>query len=202
MSRTLIVGDVHGCAAELDALLALTDPDRLVLVGDLFTKGPDPAGVWSILQRMDARAVLGNHDASVLERWPRDGSLLPAAAFDWLAARPLFLAGEGPLGSYVVVHAGLDPSGGPETTGRDLALNLRRWPSGGERSGNPFWWELYAGAPMVIYGHDARRGLNDRRPRTLGLDTGCVYGGELTGYVVELDLLFSVPAAYAYHPVG
>ena len=36
---------------------------------------------------------------------------------------------------------------------------------------------------MVIYGHDARRGPQDHRPYTLGLDTGCVYGGQLTGYV-------------------
>ncbi|MBK8181055.1 MAG: hypothetical protein IPK67_19650 [Planctomycetes bacterium] len=29
------------------------------------------------------------------------------------------------------------------------------------------------------------RGLVDRRPHSLGLDTGCVYGGQLTGFLVE-----------------
>jgi hypothetical protein len=46
----------------------------------------------------------------------------------------------------------------------------------------------------VLHGHDARRGLIDRRPWTLGLDTGCVYGGALTGYLLEEDRLLQVPA--------
>ncbi len=48
MSRTVIVGDVHGCCAELKALLAevgFEAGDRLVMVGDLVTRGPDPAGL-------------------------------------------------------------------------------------------------------------------------------------------------------------
>ncbi len=36
----------------------------------------------------------------------------------------------------------------------------------------------------VIYGHDARRGLN-LQPYTKGLDTGCVKGGPLTALVIE-----------------
>ena len=45
MSGTLFVGDVHGCAAELSELIRIARPRRLILVGDLYTKGPDPAGV-------------------------------------------------------------------------------------------------------------------------------------------------------------
>ena len=50
----------------------------------------------------------------------------------------------------------------------------------------------------MIYGHDAVRGLQDHRPRTLGLDTGCVYGGVLTGYLLEDDRIVSVPAMSRY----
>ena len=32
----------------------------------------------------------------------------------------------------------------------------------------------------------------------LGLDTGCVYGGRLSGYSPELDVLVSVAASRAY----
>ncbi len=56
MGRTLFVGDVHGCADELDKLLRKARPTRVVLLGDLFTKGPDPRGVWSLIREWDACA--------------------------------------------------------------------------------------------------------------------------------------------------
>src|SRR5919197_884614 len=46
--RTLVIGDVHGCLDELRALVAkagVTADDRVVLVGDLVSKGPDSADV-------------------------------------------------------------------------------------------------------------------------------------------------------------
>lgn len=77
-----IVGDVHGCSAELDALLAELGypPDgsphpegrRLVFLGDLVDRGPDVVGV---LQRAMSRVasgaafcVLGNHDHRLLRK--------------------------------------------------------------------------------------------------------------------------------------
>ncbi|KAF9585130.1 hypothetical protein BGW38_003786 [Lunasporangiospora selenospora] len=45
---------------------------------------------------------------------------------------------------------------------------------------------------MVVYGHDAGRSLNVKT-WTVGLDTGCVYGGSLSGYVVETGQVISVP---------
>lgn len=68
---TWVVGDVHGCAAELEALVervGLGAGDRLVAVGDLFHRGPDPVGVMEILQATRSAFVLGNHEWSVLRR--------------------------------------------------------------------------------------------------------------------------------------
>ncbi|GAV55333.1 hypothetical protein ZYGR_0AS06570 [Zygosaccharomyces rouxii] len=50
------------------------------------------------------------------------------------------------------------------------------------------WFKLWKGSKLpdelmttyVLYGHDANKGLNIRG-HTMGLDTGCVKGGELTG---------------------
>jgi predicted phosphodiesterase len=187
--KTLIVGDVHGCADELAELLELAAPDRVVLVGDLFTKGPSPCGVWELVLRWKAESVLGNHDDHILRRGGFRG--LPSEALIWLADRPLLLHGEG----WVVVHAGVEPHGGE--TDRKTALYLRRWPDDSQEN-NPFWWELYSGSDLVIYGHDARRGLQDHRPRSLGLDTGCVYGGSLTGFLLESGELLEVPARKTY----
>lgn len=196
--RTLFVGDVHGCSAELAALLALARPTRVVLVGDLFTKGPDPDGVWRLIVQHGAEAVMGNHDDAVLRRWRRRRQrLAPEAAIDWLADLPLSLSGPG----WLCVHAGIHPTGGLAETTRRTALTVRRWPDD-DSMDNPFWWESHTSTPMVIYGHDARRGLIDRRPHSLGLDTGCVYGGRLTGYLLEEDVLLSVPAAAAYCPIS
>ena len=68
--RTLFVGDVHGCAEELKELLAIARPNRTIFIGDLFTKGPQPRVVWEIIQQTNALAVLGNHDAFVLQQQP------------------------------------------------------------------------------------------------------------------------------------
>ena len=72
--RTLFIGDVHGCSAELAALLELARPTRVILVGDLFTKGPDAAGVWALIVATGAEAVMGNHDAAVIRRQKKRGS--------------------------------------------------------------------------------------------------------------------------------
>ena len=51
--RTLIISDIHGCSRPLEKLLAVLAPDpaqdRLILLGDLFDRGPDS---WEVLQRV------------------------------------------------------------------------------------------------------------------------------------------------------
>ena len=72
--RTIFVGDIHGCAAELEKLLALVefrvDVDRLLLTGDAFSKGPEPDHVWTCIQHTAARMVLGNHEVPLLGKSP------------------------------------------------------------------------------------------------------------------------------------
>ncbi len=66
-----IVGDIHGCARELEALVGRLRPspgDHLVSVGDLFHRGPEPLRVMELLEEHDFRFVLGNHERKVLER--------------------------------------------------------------------------------------------------------------------------------------
>lgn len=68
---TWVIGDIHGCADELAALVARIAPgerDALVCVGDLFHRGPDPVGVMDHLREAHARFVLGNHELTVLRR--------------------------------------------------------------------------------------------------------------------------------------
>jgi hypothetical protein len=66
-----VVGDIHGCADELARLLddlRLAPAERLIAVGDLFHRGPDPLGVLELLRAAGALFVLGNHEHAVLRR--------------------------------------------------------------------------------------------------------------------------------------
>ena len=77
----------------------------------------------------------------------------------------------------------------------------------------PEWAQIYNGHDYVIFGHDSGRGLQ-QGPRSLGLDTGCVYGNVLTaaildlttgkeeiaGHIAERINLVDVPAHHKYAP--
>ncbi len=54
------------------------------------------------------------------------------------------------------------------------------------------WDDFYRGETLVIHGHWARRGFYRGR-RTMGLDSGCVYGGKLTAWCQEEDRIVQVP---------
>lgn len=210
---TLVVGDVHGCAEELARVLDVVHAERVVLVGDLYTKGPDPAGVWALIRDRGLEAVLGNHDQRLLDvldgQRPGDRAghacveRLDAADPAWrdhLRGLPLWRED---VGGFTVVHAGVHPSGDLQRTTKGMAISMRRWPEGADEA--PCWHEVYGGERRVIYGHDARRGLTwyERagRPHVVGLDTGCVYGGVLTGLVVDDARLVQVPARAVYKAV-
>lgn len=218
-ATTLIIGDIHGCADELDALLDQVGPDRVVLVGDLFTKGPAPERVWARIRDGGFDAVLGNHDDRLLRivAGGRQDDVSGRAVADrlyaadpgwlpWLHARPLVLPLTVADQPFVVVHAGLRPDGDVDATTRDACLTLRHWPpTPVDDAPRPLWWQVYTGALGVVFGHDAARGLvrveRDGKPLLIGLDSGCVYGGALTGWVPEADRTVSVPARAPYAPI-
>ncbi len=84
MSRTLFIGDVHAWAEELEALLSKAAADRVILLGDVFNKGPKPDQTWALVQSAGAESVLGNHDLRVIERADAGERLAPPEAVTWL----------------------------------------------------------------------------------------------------------------------
>ena len=156
-----IVGDVHGCAKELSELIKKakekTADFQLVLVGDLFTKGPDPVGVFELIGEHKALCIKGNHDwalwASLLQASRRGLGSLPEhtqqtlhliryhrrALFDFLSALPHALTSTvSPCVSrhnweaeypLSIVHAGIDPTLGLLATSERMLLTARfvRW---------------------------------------------------------------------------
>ena len=70
--RTLVIGDVHGCADELETLIAAFAPgpqDRLIAAGDLINRGPDSPRVLRIARHHSICCVLGNHEQRLLQAW-------------------------------------------------------------------------------------------------------------------------------------
>jgi diadenosine tetraphosphatase ApaH/serine/threonine PP2A family protein phosphatase len=210
-SRTIVVGDIHGCYDELMALMEKVDlgeKDRVVSVGDLITKGPKSKEVLEVFMT-DPRftTVIGNHDLALRRKWNgEDIELKPAqkevhkelrdqkdAYTTFLNRLPFTID----LGTHLVVHAGLRPNVElySQTTG-DMTRLRTLGPDRESDEGTP-WYHVYYGEKTVLFGHwpspEPRRGKN-----AIGLDTGCVYGYQLTAYIIEEDEFVSVTAQTAY----
>ena len=132
--RTIIIGDVHGEAAALKQLLDIikADPekDRLIMLGDLFDRGPESFEVFELVQKLDQEfgkrfvLLLGNHEDFLLAEkltlrqkmiWDKVGRGTTVKSFKehgrkmedaipWIQAHcRLYWKGEG----YQCVHAGV-----------------------------------------------------------------------------------------------
>ena len=199
--RTVIVGDVHGCRSELERLLDVVSfrpEDRLVFVGDLVARGPDSLGVLALARTTGAVVVRGNHEERVLrEGRPKTRKPTPDAgsshavhreiadtlgADDWALLEGTPLYHPLPAHGLTVVHAGIDPELPLAAQSPDVLLYVRhaRTKAGKKK----LWGEIYEGPLPFVFGHNAVEKLQ-LHPFATGLDTGCVYGGELTALVLS-----------------
>lgn len=230
MARTIIVGDVHGCAGELGRLLdglALGIDDRVLFVGDLLARGPDSRGVLSMYREVRGRSVLGNHEWRLLlarqairggTKRPRLSSPLYALLHqlrdeDWALLEGLPLTMALPEHELCIVHAGILPGLALSAQDPWTLTHVRSIDPEGRASDKDHfepWAAKYRDGPHIVFGHNSRLGLQ-LHPLATGLDTGCVYGGQLSALVldtrqrvpVEIDarrqVLVAVQAARCYY---
>lgn len=228
MGRTIIVGDVHGCARELEDLLAYVGfgrKDRLVFVGDLIVRGPKPHEVVNLARTYGAVAVRGNHEDRALryrtsKGTPRElkiGSLTRRAVeelkprdWEYLETLPLWL--DLPEHNVRVVHAGVLPGVPIEQQVPRTLMYVRTIGSANEPlevRGERRWAHEYRGAEHIVFGHNALP-EPDVAEHATGVDTGVVYGGRLTAMVLREgetvpstaerhSVLVSVPARRTYY---
>ena len=172
---TWAIGDVQGCAAELEALLDRIGyspaRDRLWFVGDLVNRGPRSLDVLRLVAGLgdSSVVVLGNHDLHLLAAARgaglRDGdeSLAPVLAapdrgrlLDWLQSRRM-LHHDASL-ERVMIHAGLPPQWDLDRA-RSCAAELEQVLQG-EASG-AFFAHMYGNQPDLW--HDDLSGMDRLR---------------------------------------
>jgi len=209
--RTIVVGDIHGCYDELIALLdkaGFGQDDRVVSVGDLIAKGPKNREVLQLFMT-DPRfkTVIGNHDLALRRKWSGEKVKLKYAQKvthkELKSKKEIYVSFFNrlpftiDLGTHLVVHAGLRPEVElySQTT-CDMTLLRTLGKNRESQDGTP-WYDVYDGDKVVLFGHwpapEPRIGR-----KAIGLDTGCVYGYNLTAYIIEEDRFVSVKAKRVY----
>jgi protein phosphatase len=198
---------------------------RAIFLGDLVDRGPDVPGVLRLAMGMvragNALAVPGNHEEKLLRALDGKEPALTHGLEESLTQ----LAAETPEfredvrafcrelvshlilddGRLVVAHAGLKESYHGRASGRVRAFALYGDTTGeSDEFGLPVrlpWADDYRGSAVVLYGHTPTPEVTWVN-NTACLDTGCVFGGELSAMRYPEREVVSVPAERVwYEPV-
>jgi serine/threonine protein phosphatase 1 len=215
--RLIAIGDIHGCHREFADLLAkldLQDNDRLVLLGDLISRGPDSGRVVQLAREHATVSLLGNHelrhlnyrrtdDPTHLKKYDYD-TMDQLRGKDWEYLESMPLTYEDKELGVVFVHGGFLPDRPWQKQPARIVTRIQVVDKAGEprkRSeapGAPHWSELWEGPPFVVYGHTPRPEVTKSK-WALGIDTACVLGGYLTAYVLPEKRIVQVKAREKYY---
>ena len=227
--RAVIIGDVHSCADELENLLTIAKeryPEhKIVYIGDLFDRGPDPKKTLDLVSASAGYVIPGNHDlriAKILagqkpeEPWLQPEYMLTEATISTLKAAGVLeqatalfgqssqlIIGDG-KDTLVAVHAAVlanDAGRFNRAAQRRALYGLLDTKAAGAPKRQD-WRGLYLkerGKFPVVCGHEVIS-RPEWRGNTINIDTGCVYGGALTALVWPEGELLQVKAAKTYCP--
>jgi hypothetical protein len=227
-SRTILIGDVHGCIDELKLLLNKLNycpEDRVILLGDLIDRGPDSLAVIRLANEYHFECVMGNHEHQLLKflnkgdknKPPKKKnyySKLSIEDIDFIKNMKQYIK----IDNTIAVHAGLKP--GIALTDQlesdlfylrytNLQNNFSRLKStkkyNKEKMGFYFWTHFWNGPESVVYGHNVHS-LDTPNIEKIssdvfcyGLDTGCCYGGKLTALILETKQVVQVQSKKTYY---
>jgi len=208
--QTLVIGDIHGCYGELQALLdkaGLTEGDAIVSAGDCVDRGPETPAVLEFFQKTpNAFLIMGNHERKHVRAGRHEVKLAQSQkiskiqfgetypdALAFMNTLPLYLD----LPEALVVHGYFEPG---------LALSQQRstvlcGTMGGDKhlraAYDRPWYELYDGEKPLLVGHHNYSGTDQPfvyRDGVFGLDTDCVTGRTLTGLLLPSFRFVAVPS--------
>jgi serine/threonine protein phosphatase 1 len=193
--KVFIIGDVHGCLKMLKKLMDSIDwrpeTDRLIFLGDYIDRGEDSRGVISYilgLLRTSSlvECLMGNHEILLLnflaggdtDIFLLNGGITTLESYQKQGEKQIprdhlaFFQNLRPcieLEDYYVVHAGFRPGVATQKQNLEDILWIRE----------SFIFSDYDFGKKVIFGHTpfAQPLVMDNK---IGLDTGAVYGNQLT----------------------
>jgi serine/threonine protein phosphatase 1 len=206
MTRTIAIGDIHGCSDALASLLRAIDPqpdDTIITLGDYVDKGHDSKGVLDLLIDLSRRCrlvpILGNHEEQLLESrdddaefkwWMEFGGvvtldsygssgtidLIPDEHFRFLESCVPWFETD----THFFTHGNYDP---------DLPLDQQdgralRWLSMRDSVPGP-----HCSGKIAVVGHTPQPSVLDLG-HLICLDTGCAYGGKLTAMDLETETIW------------
>jgi serine/threonine protein phosphatase 1 len=217
-NRTIVVGDIHGCYAELMQLLdklSFSDNDILIAVGDLVDRGPDSWGVVDFFRETpNAFSVLGNHERRL------SGTIRGTSEPAWSQLHTLskITKQETVYAAYlenypavietdhaIVTHARLDPAKPVDRQDPKFTCAV-----GGDKTiietsdeGIPLWfteWEKVnkVNKPICI-GHIGYDRVELVPGKLIALDTGVVRGGMLTAVILPENRIVQIKAEHNYY---
>ena len=209
--RKIVIGDPHGCLVETEKILELAEynpaTDDVFFTGDLIHRGPDSKGCFTLMKKINARAVLGNHELEHLlvkngewmksERVNRSiaefGDLYGFFLQD-IESWPLYIEDE----DFTLIHAGLLPGKRPaEMTPREIT-SIRRIADPVNPKDRKPWFDYYTDPKLLLFGHWSQLGGLDR-PNCVGLDMGCVYGRTLRAIIMPERKIIDIQAEKQYY---
>lgn len=175
----------------------------LIFVGDLVDRGPASVAVLKLVMRAveDKKAfcVLGNHDEKLmrklkgsdvmilhglqetLDQLAQTTDAFKKEVIHFLENLPCYLILD--QGKLVIAHAGIKEHYIGDSSKKIRAFCLYGQPTGQyDEYGFPIrypWANEYQGEAMIVYGHSVIQ-TPEFINKTINIDTGCVFGGELT----------------------
>jgi serine/threonine protein phosphatase 1 len=215
--RLFAIGDIHGCVAELSALLEAIPAgagDTVVCIGDYVDRGPDSRGVIELL--LDWRAtssaqsifLKGNHEDMALsflgregqwgEAWMRNGGVATLRSYGIDAHGTAEAIAAKMPAAHLAFLEGLTTS--HRWNGYAFAhAGIRPGVAWEEQDVEDLLWirEEFIEQPhnlgaTVVFGHTPHRRVVVDKPYKIGIDTGCVYGGALTCLSLPDEQVFQV----------
>ncbi|MGD9724759.1 MAG: metallophosphoesterase family protein [Pirellulales bacterium] len=213
--RTFVIGDLHGCAIELDRLLDAISPgpaDTVCCLGDYIDRGPDARGVVQRLIQLREECprcvfLKGNHEDMFLdflgyagrygEAFLWNGGEATLASYGLLGRSPADVAARLPIAhrdfllglqsraefpGFLCVHAGLRPTRPLEEQDEEDLLWIRQ----------DFLAVPHPFSFTVLFGHTPQRDVLLDLPYKIGLDTGVVYGNQLSCLELERAELWQI----------
>lgn len=214
-ARTFVIGDIHGCAVEVDRLLEHLAPaasDTLIFLGDYIDRGPAAKAVVDRLIRLRGEGptcvfLRGNHEDMFLAFLGQPGAYGDAFLFNGGGATLRSYELHGEPGQ--ITAADLPP----DHLEFFLSLQLQHVhgeflcvhagvaptrPLAEQRAEDLLWIrDEFIASPhpfpfTVLFGHTPQREVLLHLPYKIGLDTGLVYWNKLSCLELETQRLFQI----------